>query len=93
MPTTSSTRGSLTRAAATYGYLDARMLRSEMQVDPATHTADIYLQLDTGVRYFFGATTIEQNAVRDKLGAALPALPRGRALQRARAAAHTVCAR
>ena len=58
-------KGSLERAAATYGYLDARMLRSEMQVDLGTHKANIYLQLDSGERYFFGATTIEQNAVRD----------------------------
>ena len=58
-------KGSLTRAAATYGYLDARMLRSEMQVDLGTHKANIYLQLDSGERYFFGATSIEQNAVRD----------------------------
>jgi translocation and assembly module TamA len=58
-------KGSLTRAAATYGYLDARMLRSEMQVNVDAHQADIYLQLDTGARYYFGATTIEQNAVHD----------------------------
>jgi translocation and assembly module TamA len=58
-------KGSLTRAAATYGYLDARLLRSEMQVDLATHKANIYLQLDSGERYFFGATSIEQSAVRD----------------------------
>jgi translocation and assembly module TamA len=58
-------KGSLTRAAATYGYLDARMLRSEMQIDVGAHKANIYLQLDSGERYFFGATSIEQNAVRD----------------------------
>ena len=58
-------KGSLTRAAATYGYLDARMLRAEMQVDVGAHKANIYLQLDSGQRYFFGATTIEQNAVHD----------------------------
>jgi translocation and assembly module TamA len=58
-------KGSLTRAAATYGYLDARMLRSEMQVDLATHKASIYLELDSGERYYFGATTIDQSAVRD----------------------------
>jgi translocation and assembly module TamA len=58
-------KGSLERAAATYGYLDARMLRSEMQIDLGTHKASIYLQLDSGERYFFGATTIEQHAVRD----------------------------
>src|SRR5579863_6756038 len=53
-------KGSLEHAAATYGYLDARLLRNEMQVDPERHTAGIYLQLDTGVRYSFGATTIVQ---------------------------------
>ncbi|HXM70806.1 MAG TPA: POTRA domain-containing protein, partial [Thermoanaerobaculia bacterium] len=41
-------KGSLERAAATYGYLDARMLRSEMQVDRDAYLATIQLQLDTG---------------------------------------------
>jgi translocation and assembly module TamA len=58
-------KGALERAAATYGYLDARMVRGELQVNLQTHKADIYLQLDTGERYRFGKTTIEQNAVRD----------------------------
>jgi translocation and assembly module TamA len=58
-------KGSLQRAAATYGYLDARMLRSELQVNVAAHKADIYIALDTGERYYFGATTLEQTAVRD----------------------------
>jgi len=59
-------KSSLERAAATYGYLDARMLRSEMQVDRDAHKAAISLQLDTGERYAFGATTIIQASVRDK---------------------------
>jgi len=58
-------KNSLEHAAATYGYLDARMLRSELQVNRETRTAAIYLQLDTGERYAFGETTIEQTAVRD----------------------------
>jgi translocation and assembly module TamA len=58
-------KSSLERAAATYGYLDARMLRSELLVDRDTHQAGIYLQLDTGERYAFGATTIEQSAIRE----------------------------
>ncbi len=52
-------------AAGTYGYLDARMTRSEMLVDPDAHSADIYLAVETGERYHFGATTITQNAIRD----------------------------
>jgi translocation and assembly module TamA len=58
-------KSALERAAATYGYLDARMVRSELQVNLTTHKADIYLQLDTGERYRFGKTTIDQSAVRD----------------------------
>jgi translocation and assembly module TamA len=59
-------KNALEHAAATYGYLDARMLRSELQVDPVARSAAIYLQLETGVRYSFGATTIVQTAVRDR---------------------------
>jgi translocation and assembly module TamA len=60
-------KSSLERAAATYGYLDARLLHSELQVDPATRRADINLELETGERYRFGATTIEQTAVRESV--------------------------
>jgi translocation and assembly module TamA len=58
-------KGSLERAAATYGYLDARLLRNELQVDRGPHQANIVLELDTGARYAFGATTIEQNVIRE----------------------------
>jgi translocation and assembly module TamA len=57
----------LQRTAATYGYLDAKLIRNEMVVDPPNHQANIALELDTGQRYRFGVTTIEQNVVRDKL--------------------------
>jgi translocation and assembly module TamA len=57
----------LQRTAATYGYLDAKLIRNELVVDPPNHKANIALELDTGSRYHFGATTIEQHVVRDKL--------------------------
>jgi translocation and assembly module TamA len=57
----------LQRTAATYGYLDAKLIRNELVVDPPNHKANIALELDTGSRYRFGATTIEQHVVRDKL--------------------------
>lgn len=60
-------KSNLLRTAATYGYLDATLTRHELMVDPSAHTASIALELSTGVRYRFGATTIEQNAVREKL--------------------------
>jgi translocation and assembly module TamA len=58
-------KNSLEHAAATYGYLDARLLRNELQVDRESRTAAIYLRLDTGERYTFGKTSIMQTAVED----------------------------
>jgi translocation and assembly module TamA len=60
-------KGNLLRAAATYGYLDATLARHELQVNPTAHTASIALELDTGVRYRFGATSVKQNAVSERL--------------------------
>jgi translocation and assembly module TamA len=57
-------KGNLQRAAATYGYLDARMVHSELAVDTLQLRANIHLELDTGERYRFGATTIQQEAIR-----------------------------
>jgi translocation and assembly module TamA len=62
-----SVRGDLLRTAATYGYLDATLSHHELLVNPGAHTASVDLELQTGVRYRFGATTIEQHAVREKL--------------------------
>jgi translocation and assembly module TamA len=58
-------KSDLQLAAATYGYLDARLLRNELQVDPPAHRADVFLELDSGERYSFGATTLDQSAIRD----------------------------
>jgi translocation and assembly module TamA len=60
-------KGDLQRTAATYGYLDARMLKNELRVDPEKHTASATLELETGARYRFGTTHIEQNAVDETL--------------------------
>jgi translocation and assembly module TamA len=57
-------KSDLQLAAATYGYLDARLLRNELRVDPAARRASVFLELDTGERYYFGPTTIEQTAIR-----------------------------
>ena len=60
-------KSDLQRTAATYGFLDAKLTRNELLVDPANHTADIALEMETGERYRFGATSIEQHVVRDSL--------------------------
>jgi len=61
------TKGELQRTAAAIGYLDARLTASEMLVDPAKHSARVTLRLETGPRYRFGKTTIEQDVIDPKL--------------------------
>jgi translocation and assembly module TamA len=56
-------KSDLQNTAATYGYLDARLTRSALQVDPEKLAATADLELVTGPRYRFGATTIDQNVV------------------------------
>jgi translocation and assembly module TamA len=60
-------KNDLQRTAATYGYLDAKLTRNELVVNPKNHTADVTLEMETGERYRFGKTTIEQSSVRDSL--------------------------
>ena len=60
-------KGDLLRNAAAYGYLDAKLLKNELLVDPVQHVAHISLQLATGPRYRFGALTIDQSVIRPGL--------------------------
>jgi len=62
-----SLKGELQRTAATYGYFDAKLTRSDLIVDPANHKATIGLELQTGERYRFGETHIQQHLIRDSL--------------------------
>jgi translocation and assembly module TamA len=57
----------LVRKALERGYLDAKLVRRELVVDPSQHTADATLVLDTGGRYHFGKVTIEQDAINPEL--------------------------
>jgi translocation and assembly module TamA len=56
-------KGELERAAAAFGYLDATLDRHELLVDPPKHRAEVHLSLNTGPRYRFGATKIEQKVI------------------------------
>ena len=60
-------KGDLQRTASNYGYLDAKLLKSELRVDPQMHKADAVLELETGSRYRFGTTSIEQRVIDDSL--------------------------
>lgn len=62
-----SLKGDLQRTAATYGYFDAKLTRNELTVDPQNHKASIALEMQTGERYRFGDTHIQQSAVNDAL--------------------------
>jgi translocation and assembly module TamA len=57
----------LMRTALSLGYLDAKLTRRELVVDPPAHQASAHLTLETGGRYRFGAITIEQDAIDDAL--------------------------
>ncbi len=54
-------KGELQRTAASHGYLDAHYSQSVLEVDPPTLEARARLTLETGERYQFGASTIEQD--------------------------------
>lgn len=60
-------KGDLQRTASNYGYLDAKMVKSELMVDPENHKASAVLEMETGLRYRFGNTTIEQQAIDNAL--------------------------
>jgi translocation and assembly module TamA len=60
-------KSDLLRTALGNGYLDAGFTRTELLVDPAARTARAHVTLDTGERYRFGPTTIEQSSLREGL--------------------------
>jgi translocation and assembly module TamA len=62
-----SIKGALQRTAANLGYIDAKLTRSELLVDPAARRATVTLALETGPRFHFGATAIEQTVVNETL--------------------------
>lgn len=57
----------LLRTASTLGFLDARLLKSELRVDARNYSASADLELDTGTRYRFGSTSIRQSAIEERL--------------------------
>lgn len=54
-------------AAYNNGFLDARWQASAIRVSPDRFHADIALVLDTGPRFYFGATRIEQSVLDPQL--------------------------
>jgi translocation and assembly module TamA len=60
-------RNRLERYARDHGYFDAKFTAHEILVDPTSNTARIRLILDTGSRYKFGATTLQQNVLEPRV--------------------------
>jgi len=60
-------KSDLRRVAATYGFIDARFTANELLVDPAQRRASARLVMETGERYRFGTTTIEQRSLKEPL--------------------------
>jgi translocation and assembly module TamA len=57
----------LMRGALGLGYLDAKLARRELVVNPPAHTASAHVELETGGRYRFGEVRVEQDAIDDAL--------------------------
>jgi translocation and assembly module TamA len=57
----------LMRTALDLGYLDAKITRRDLLVDPPQRTASASVELDTGGQYRFGEITIEQDSLDEDL--------------------------
>jgi translocation and assembly module TamA len=57
----------LQRFASEHGYFDFKWLKSEIAVDPTTHTAAVTLLIDSGPRYYFGKVDFKQDILRPSL--------------------------
>ena len=60
-------KGELIRAAASNGYVAAKLVPNPLLVDVQKHSASINLKIETGPRYNFGTINIEQSVIRQPL--------------------------
>ena len=60
-------KNALTDLAANRGYIESHFTRHELRVDPGAGYADIYLNFDSGPRFRFGQTRVEQDIIDDAL--------------------------
>lgn len=70
-------KNSLLRLAASRGYFDAEMTRSEVKVYPDKHSSTIYLYLKSGIRYKYGHISYPDTVVGDRLLSKLQAIKSG----------------
>ena len=60
-------KGSIIQHFSNEGYFDADYRRSEVLVDPAQGNADLFMHLDSGSRYRFGAISFSEGILRESL--------------------------
>ena len=70
-------KGEMLRIATHNGYLDAKLTRNEMIVDPVERRASVYLSMDTGERYRFGVIDVEQPVLKDAMARKLLRMKQG----------------
>lgn len=66
LPFYKQTKQELFDLATKNGYLSAKMIKSEVQIDRNNNTSRITLLFDTGPRYFFGPIAISKTNFNDK---------------------------
>jgi len=62
-----NTKSALLNLAAERGYFDAKLLNNEIRVDLKNNSADINLNIDSGLRYYFGKIKYIQTAFSEEL--------------------------
>jgi len=56
-------KNNLIKLITASGYLNAKLTTHEVAIDLRQHTADINLVLETGMRFYFGSITVEENKI------------------------------
>jgi translocation and assembly module TamA len=62
-----SAKKSILRLAASRGYFDGKLTRSEVKVYPDKYSANVYLYYDSGVRYHFGQIHYPDTVIGQRL--------------------------
>ncbi|HKL78726.1 MAG TPA: outer membrane protein assembly factor [Gammaproteobacteria bacterium] len=79
-----TTRQQLVERAIERGYLEARLSRHRIEVNPTAHTARVALVLATGPAFYFGEVRIEQSILRPDFVAGYVPVEAGQRLTSAR---------
>lgn len=58
-------KGELLRTAKNEGYLEARLTRTDLEIDRVERRANVAIELQTGERYRFGKIATEQSVITD----------------------------